>query len=323
MGGLSLERRQSMLKKTLLTTVLLATSTTAFAEDRVKLLLDWFVNPDHAPLIIAEQKGFFKEAGLSVEMIEPADPSTPPKLVAAGQADMAVTYQPQLHMQIDEGLPLTRVGTLVGNPLNSLVVLADSDIKEIKDLKGKKVGFSVGGFEDVILGAMLQHHGLSAKDVEMINVNWSLSPSLIAKKTDAVIGAFRNFELNQMDIEKHPGRAFLVEEHGVPVYEELILVVNNKDRKQKDKWKRFNQALTKAVEYIQAEPDASWQAFVSYKPKELDTELNRRAWKDTLPYLAKDTAKLDITRYENFAKFMLDKGLIKKAPAVEIYAIEP
>lgn len=312
-----------MLKKTLLTTVLLATSTTAFAEDKVKLLLDWFVNPDHAPLIVAEQKGFFKEEGLSVEMLEPADPSTPPKLVAAGQADMAVTYQPQLHMQIDEGLPLTRVGTLVGNPLNSLVVLADSDIKEIKDLKGKKVGFSVGGFEDVILGAMLQHHGLNTKDVEMVNVNWSLSPSLIAKKTDAVIGAFRNFELNQMDIEKHPGRAFLVEEHGVPVYEELILVVNNKDREQEDKWKRFNQALNKAVAYIQAEPEASWQAFVSYKPKELDTELNRRAWKDTLPYLVKDAAKLDTARYENFAKFMLEKGLIKKAPAVETYAVEP
>ncbi len=256
-------------------------------------------------------------------MLEPADPSAPPKLVAAGQADMAVTYQPQLHMQIDEGLPLSRIGTLVDNPLNSLVVLAESDIKEIKDLKGKKVGFSVGGFEDVILGAMLQHHGLSSKDVEMINVNWSLSPSLIAKKTDAVIGAFRNFELNQMDIEKHPGRAFLVEEHGVPVYEELILVINNKDRGQQDKWKRFNQALNKAVAYIQAEPEASWQAFVSYKPKELDTELNRRAWKDTLPYLAKDAAKLDVSRYENFAKFMLEKGLIKKAPALETYAIEP
>lgn len=312
-----------MLKRTLLATVLLASSTSAFAQDSVKLLLDWFVNPDHAALIVAEQKGFFKEAGLSVEMLEPADPSAPPKLVAAGQADMAVTYQPQLHMQIDEGLPLSRMGTLVGNPLNSLVVLADSDIKEIKDLKGKKVGFSVGGFEDVILGAMLQYHGLSSKDVEMINVNWSLSPSLIAKKTDAVIGAFRNFELNQMDIEKRPGRAFLVEEHGVPVYEELILVVNNKDRDQQDKWKRFNQALTKAVAYIQAEPEASWQAFVSYKPKELDTELNRRAWKDTLPYLAKDAAKLDVSRYENFAKFMLEKGLIKKAPAVETYAMEP
>ncbi|MDY3331468.1 MAG: ABC transporter substrate-binding protein [Pelistega sp.] len=312
-----------MFKRTLLATVLCAASGTALAQDKVKLLLDWFVNPDHAPLIVAEQKGFFKEAGLEVEMLEPADPSAPPKLVAAGQADMAVTYQPQLHMQIDEGLPLTRVGTLVGNPLNSLVVLADSEIKEIKDLKGKKVGFSVGGFEDVILGAMLQHHGLSSQDVEMINVNWSLSPSLIAKKTDAVIGAFRNFELNQMDIEKQPGRAFLVEEHGVPVYEELILVVNNKDRTQQDKWKRFNQALDKATAYIQQEPEASWQAFVSYKPKELDTELNRRAWKDTLPYLAKTAGKLDVARYENFAKFMQEKGLIKQVPAVDSYAIEP
>jgi len=97
--------------------------------------------------------------------VAPADPNLPPKLVAAGKADLAVSYQPQLHVQVAEGLPLVRIGTLVSTPLNSLVVLASSPIKSIKDLKGKKIGFSVGGFEDALLSAMLSRHGLSLKDM--------------------------------------------------------------------------------------------------------------------------------------------------------------
>jgi len=309
-----------LLKQALLLGGLLA-SNVALAQDKVELVLDWFVNPDHAAIVVAQQKGFFKEQNLAVNIVEPADPSTPPKLVAAGKADVAVTYQPQLNMQVDEGLPLTRISALVDNPLNSVVVLADSDIKDIKDLKGKKIGFSVGGFEDVLLASMLQHHGISTKDVELINVNWSLSPSLIAKKTDAVIGAFRNFELNQMDIEGHPGRAFFVEDHGIPAYDELILVVNNKER-DSDKWSRLNKALQQAVAFIKAQPEQAWKDFVSYKPKELDTDLNRRAWRDTLPYLASEPAKVDAERYNNFAKFMLDKKLIKKMPALDSYVLQ-
>ena len=198
--------------------------------DKLTIGLDWFINPDHAPLIIAQKRGFFKEVGLEVEMIEPADPNDPPKLVAAGKLDLAISYQPQLHIQVDQGLPVVRVGTLVSVPLNSLVVLKDGPIKSIADLKGKKIGFSVGGFEEALLSGMLQKYNLKMSDVELININFSLSPSLIAKKVDAVIGAFRNFELNQMDIVNHPGLAFYPEEHGVPSYEELIYISNTKNR---------------------------------------------------------------------------------------------
>ena len=82
------------------------------------VLLDWFVNPDHGPLYVALEKGYFKDAGLEVEMIAPADPNDPPKLVAAGKGDIAVTYQPELHLQVAGGLPLVRIGTLVSTPLN-------------------------------------------------------------------------------------------------------------------------------------------------------------------------------------------------------------
>ena len=195
--------------KIIITSFLLLTSILANAKtDKIIIGLDWFINPDHAPLIIAEQRGYFKELGLDVEMIEPADPNDPPKLVAAGKLDLAISYQPQLHIQVDQGLPVVRIGTLVSVPLNSLVVLENGPIKSISDLKGKKIGFSVGGFEEALLSGMLEKYNIKMTDVDLVNINFSLSPSLIAKKVDAVIGAFRNFELNQMDIVNHHGKAF-------------------------------------------------------------------------------------------------------------------
>ncbi|MCH8960494.1 MAG: ABC transporter substrate-binding protein, partial [Bacteroidetes bacterium] len=81
--------------------------------------------PIIGPIIVALEKGYFAEEGLEVTLIEPADPNDPPKLVAAGKAELAVSYQPQLHMQAAAGLPLARVGTLIATPLNTLLVLDD------------------------------------------------------------------------------------------------------------------------------------------------------------------------------------------------------
>lgn len=295
---------------------MMATSN-AYAADKLTVMLDWFVNPDHATLVIAKELGFFSDAGLEVELIEPADPNDPPKLVAAGKADLAVSYQPQLHLQAAEGLPLTRVATLVATPLTTLLVLKDGPIKEIADLKGGKVGFSVGGFEDALLGAMLEKHGLSIKDVELVNVNFSLSPSLISKQVDAVIGAYRNFELNQMDIVGHPGKAFYVEEEGVPAYDELI-VVANQENASNPAIAKFVEVLERSVQFVINHPNKSWETFKGYK-KELDDELNKRAWRDTLPRFALRPAALDVGRYERFADFIVKSKLAKEMPALNTY----
>ncbi len=123
-----------------------------------------------------------------------------------------------------QGLPLVRIATIAETPLNALVVLKDGPVKSIADLKGKTVGFSVGGFEDAVLAAMLKTQGLSLSDVTLVNVNFALSPSLFAGKVDAVIGAFRNFELNQMDIEGRPGTRLLSRGERRSPYDELVLV---------------------------------------------------------------------------------------------------
>ena len=301
--------------------VLLLPCQRAAAADKLTVILDWFVNPDHAPLYVALEKGFFKDRGLEVELIAPSNPSDPAKLVAAGKADIAVSYQHQHQMQVDQGLPLVRIATLIATPLNSLVVLADGPIKNIADLKGKTIGYSVGGFETVLLKVMLARAGLTLDDVKLVNVNFSLSPALFTGQADATIGAFRNFELNQMDIEKRPGRAFLVEEHGVPSYDELILVAGSKNLAD-PRLRRFVDALEEGVQYLVNHPDESWRLFVSHGRENLDDELNRRAWRDTLPRFALRPGALDRNRYQRFARFLEQEKIVGTAPPLDTWAVE-
>lgn len=295
-------------------------STEIHAADNVTVVLDWFVNPDHGPLFVALEKGFFNQRGLEVEFQVPSNPNDPPKLVSAKKADIAVSYQPQHYLHVDQGLPVVRIATLIATPLNTLVVLADSDIKSIADLKGKTVGYSIGGFETVILKAMLHTQGLSLDDIKLVNVNFSLSPSLFSGATDAVIGAYRNFELNQMDIEGRPGRAFFVEEYGIPPYDELILVAHH-DNLKKPKLRKFIDAMEEGVQFLVNHPEESWTLFVRGR-KDLDNKLNRLAWRDTLSRFALRPGALDQARYERFAKFLKARGLINKTPQIENYAVE-
>jgi len=314
-------RLKAGIKSALLAGMMVAgTIAPAAATDKITVLLDWFVNPDHGPIIIAEEKGYFKDAGLDVEVIAPADPADPPKLVAAGRAELAISYQPQLHLQVAEGLPLVRVGTLVATPLNCLLVLADGPVKSIADLRGGKVGFSVAGVEEALLTTILERNGVGLDEIDLVNVNWSLSPSLMSGQVDAVIGAFRNFELNQMDIEGVKGRCFYLEEEGLPAYDELIYIAN-RDSMNKDVIRRFLQATELATQYIINHPQESWDIFKS-TAKELDDELNKRAWVDTLPRLALRPAALDAGRYVRFEAFLKDAGLLKDTRGVEMLAVD-
>jgi putative hydroxymethylpyrimidine transport system substrate-binding protein len=292
----------------------------AAAQDKVRLLLDWFVNPDHAALVIAKQRGIFTKHGLDVELIAPADPNAPPKLVAAGQAEYAVSYQPTLQMLVAEGLPLVRVGVLVAQPLNSLVVLEDGPVKTIADFKGRKIGYSIAGFEEALLGAILEKAGLTLKDVTLININFALTTALMSKQVDGVIGAFRNFELNDLALHKAKGRLWEVEKNGVPTYDELVLVTK-RETVDVARTTKLLAAIAEATTWLKANPDEAWGIF-SKSGKELDNELNKLAWKDTLPLLAADPTALDRARYTTFADFLVKRGLIKQAPPLDSYLRE-
>lgn len=286
---------------------LLLTTCPAVAQDNLTVMLDWFVNPDHGPMVLAEELGYFSDAGLEVELVSPAGPNDPPRMAAAGLVDIAVSYQPQLHLNRRSGLSLRRVGTLIETPLNCLVVLADGPVQSIPDLAGRKVGFSVAGVQEMLLNAMLAHHGMAPDAVEQINIGWSISPALMAGQVDGVIGAFRNFELNQMALEDHEGRCFNPESEGVPSYDELIYVA---DPEQMDPAliTRFLEATERAGAFIVNHPEKAWEIFAA-TDRELQTELNARAWADTWPRFALRPAALDAGRYIRFEEFLVAQGV--------------
>ncbi len=297
--------------------ILSSYSMMASAEDKaMTLMLDWFVNPNHGPVVIAQQKGYFKDERLNVTIQEPADPSMPAKLVAANNIDLAISYQTSLTIDVAAGLPLIRSATLIATPLNTLMVLDNGKVNSLADLKGKKIGIAIAGNEEATIGTMLKTEGVDFSEVNIINVGWALSSSLASGKVDAIWGGLRNFETNQLALEGYKAKSFFPEEHGVPSYDELVFVANAKTY-DAEALKKFNHAIEKATQFIVNHPDESWKTFVSYAPDTLNNELNKRAWNDTLTRFALRPSAVDLERYNRFSDFMYQHKIIKTQPKAQ------
>jgi putative hydroxymethylpyrimidine transport system substrate-binding protein len=298
---------------------LAATAARAAPVQKFTLLLDWFVNPDHAPLFIAQAIGAFDRAGLEVSLIAPTDASLPPRLLAAGKADAALSYQTELYLLVDQGLPVRRTGTLIDKPLSTLTALKRSGIAQLTDLKGKKIGFSVPGVEEALIATMLHHAGLSVADVTLINVNFNLVTTLTAGEVDAVIGTYRTYEDIQLAQSGLDPVIFLPEHYGVPPSDELI-ILSNAAGLANPALPKFLAALREGVAYLEAHPQASQQKFLAANPS-LNDKLDIASF-DALPtYFARDPAVLDATRYTTYRDFMRSAGLIKTALPLGDYAV--
>ena len=307
------------MRKHAFTALLLVAAFGARAADKITLVLDWYINPDHAPIMVAEQIGAFKEAGLDVTIVPPSDPALPPRLVAAGKADLAITYQQQLYFFAQDKLPLLRVGTLVDTPLDTIITL-DKNIKTPADLKGKRVGYSVGGTEGATLDTIAKHVNIDPKSIKTVNVNFQLTSALLAGQVDAILGGYRNIEAVELALQGKDPVVMNVEDYGIPAYDELVIVANRNEASA-PKIKKFLAALEKGVSYLRAHPQESWQAFAKAHP-ELNTELNKQAWFKTVPLFAAHPTALDRSRYAAYGRFLVDNKLIKTLPPVDDYAIE-
>ncbi|OGT60852.1 MAG: hypothetical protein A3E85_00955 [Gammaproteobacteria bacterium RIFCSPHIGHO2_12_FULL_45_12] len=286
---------------------------------KVTVVLDWFPNPDHAPLVIAQQQGFFKEQGLEVTLIGPSEPTDPSKWVAAGKADIGLVYQPSFIEAVDRGLPLIRIGTLIDKPLNCLVVLKESGIKTLADLKGKTIGISMGGFSDITLKSLLAKQHLTENDIHLVNVKYNLSQALLAHQVDAITGVMRNYEVPELEAKGFNIVTFLPEDNGIPNYSELIFVTNTKQAHDK-RWPKFMAALKKAVAHLDTHSRETWLAFATHYP-EANNPVNRAAWFATIPYFAEDPANIDNEQWGTVAQYMQKNALIKIAQPVSRYAV--
>jgi putative hydroxymethylpyrimidine transport system substrate-binding protein len=296
--------------------VLLAGGPCAQAADHLTVLLDWFVNPDHAPILVAQQIGAYAAVGLDVTLVQPGDATMPPKLVAAGDGDIALTAEPQFLEQIAAGLKLTRIGVLIDKPLSTLVALQGVGITKLADLRGKRIGFGSGEMERAMVGAMLHSVGLSLNDVHMVQIGEQLSVALLARQVDAVT-VYRNVEVFELQQQGAASIGFDYETHGVPAFDEVIYVARPPVAGD-SRFSRFLKATAKGVAYLRAHPAQAWSDFAKAHP-DLDDDVNHKSWFATLPYFASDPFALDRAQYDAFARFLHQAGVIGAIPPASAY----
>ena len=287
--------------------------------EKLTLDLDFYPNPDHAGIYMAEKEGFFKEAGLEVAINSPTDPSAPLKDVASGQADLAITYEPELMLAHEQGLDVVAVSALVNQPLTSLMWLKSSGIKGVPDLKGKTVSYAGIPYQQAFLKTILARAKVPDSSVKAVNVGFGLIPSLVSGSAQAMLGGYSNVEGVALQQRGKDPVITPVDQLGVPTYDELVIVARRSAlEEQGERIRLFISALRRGTEAAAANPKAATEAILAAN-SELEPKLAEAQVNATLPLLSARTAGkpygwMDPEEWEAFAGWMRDEELIEGQP---------
>ncbi len=282
------------------------------------LALDWYVNPDHAGIYSALDRGFFKAEGLDVRPQVPSDPAAPIREVAAGRADLAVSYEPEVLLARERGLDVQAVGAVVDQPLTSLISLPKAGISAGADLRGKTVGTAGIPYQSDYLQTILQSAGLPSSTANEVNVGLNLLPTLIAGRVDAILGGFRNIEGVDLQQRGLDPRIVPVDQLGVPTYDELVLVARRTTVEQHpEPIRSFIAALARGTSYAIAHPQETANSVLT-AGMGLDPMQTRAEVDATLPLLSGTQGRpygfMDPREWREYAEWMAEHGLISSAP---------
>lgn len=283
--------------------------------EQLDLALDFFINPDHAPIFSAEQAGYFEDAGLEVSSRVPSDPSAPIRLVAAGQVDLAISYEPEVMLARDQGLDVVAVGALVQEPLTSLISLPEAKISGPADLAGKTVVTAGIPYQAAYLETILQRNGVEPGQVEQVDVGLNLLQPVLSGRADAMFGGFRNIEGVQLELDGRDPVVAPVDTLGIPTYDELVVVASgSRIEEDPEAIRLFLAALERGADDAAADPKAATDALVEAS-EELDPELTLAEVRETLPLFEPPKGQpfgyMDPAEWERFAGFLADRGQIE------------
>ncbi|MGM0985941.1 MAG: ABC transporter substrate-binding protein [Pseudomonadota bacterium] len=288
----------------------------------LRVMLDGYPSPRHAALLIARERGLFASRGLEVDLATPADPDVPSKLLAASRVDLAVARQPLLHLQVDRGLPMVRVASLIATPLSALVVREDGDIETPAQLAGKRIGHADIDSRDVLLAALMKEAAIRNDEIETEALHFRLGDALREGRVDGVIGAMRHLLPRQLADEGLATRVLRIEEQGIPLHDGLVLLANRDHLgTQRDAIHRLVAAIEQATTWIANHPQEAWSLLTRAEPA-IDTAINREAWEVVRSRLNLSPAALDQGRYRRFETYLLEADLIQERHPVSRLAID-
>jgi putative hydroxymethylpyrimidine transport system substrate-binding protein len=278
------------------------------------LALDFYVNPDHAGIYTALERGYFEDAGLDVRPQVPSDPAAPIKQVAAGRVDLAISYEPEVLLAQDQGLGVVAVAALVQEPLTSLISTGDAGIEDVADLEGKTIATAGIPYQDTFLDAILAREDLARDDVSVVDVGLNLLPAVISGRADAMLGGFRNVEGVDLELRGEDPRVTPVDELGIPTYDELVLVAS-RERLEEDpeEIRLFIAALERGTRLAARDPALATDSVLE-AGEGLDPGLTAAEIDATLPLLlppkGEEFGYMDPEEWEKFAGFMADEGAV-------------
>jgi putative hydroxymethylpyrimidine transport system substrate-binding protein len=288
--------------------------TTGSATEPLSLTLDFYPNPDHAGIYMADKLGYFDDAGLDVSIHTPSDPAAPIKQVAAGQTDLAISYEPEVLLAHEQGLDVVAVGAVVDRPLTSLIWLKKSGIDGVAGLRGKTIATAGIPYQDAYLKTILARAKLTPSDVDTVNVGYGLLPALVGGRAQAMLGGFGNVEGVDLRLRGKDPVVTPVDELGVPTYDELVLVANRKQLEEDPQRIRlFLAALARGTAAAVKSPAATTEALLAANP-DLDPKLTEAEVAATLPLLSKRGA-MNPAEWKAFIAWMHENSLISGSPS--------
>jgi putative hydroxymethylpyrimidine transport system substrate-binding protein len=288
------------------------------ARDRLRVMLDYLPNADHAGLYAARAQGDFAAAGLDVTLTPPPDPAAPLKLLRAGRADLAISYEPELLLARDQGATdLVAVAALVQKPLTSLMSTGKAAIHDPAQLAGKRVGTAGIPYQSAYLTTIARHAG--AAGVKETNVGFNLVPAMLSGKVAATLGAFWNYEAVDLQRRGRHPVALRMDQLGVPTYAELVVVARRKDLDLDgaSRIRRFLQATARGYARLRTHPEQGVDALIE-ADKGLDRGLQLASVQATLPVFFPSGGQpwgwQDRATWDRYAAWMKQNGLLKGAP---------
>ena len=288
------------------------------------VVLDWYPNALHAFLYEAQEKGYFAEQGLDVNIQSPAGVNDAMSMVAAGKADIGLYYQQDvIQARAEQNVPIKSIGAVVQGPLNIVLSLKDKNITSPKDLEGKTVGYAGTELSEALIHSIMKDSGVDPNSVKLVDVGFDLMSSMTTGNVDATIGCLVNHEVPQMEKEGFEVNYFFPDDFGVPkYYEGIFLASDEMIENEPDVLAGFLTACSKGFEDFKNSTDEVLQVLLDNQDEAnfaLDPDVEKKSCETLLPLMetadAKFLSQTEACWQENI-DWMYDEGLISTKPEV-------
>ncbi|WP_128290768.1 ABC transporter substrate-binding protein [Afifella aestuarii] len=296
----------------------------AAADDNVVLQLKWVTQAQFGGYYVAQDKGFYEEAGLDVE-IKPGGPDiAPEQVIAGGGADVIVDWMPAALAARERGVPLVNIAQPFAKSGMELTCLKETGITKPEDFKGKTLGVWFFGNEYPFLSWMshLDIPTTGGEDgVTVIKQGFNVDP-LIQKQADCISTMTYNeyWQVIDAGIPEDELVVFKYEDQGVATLEDGLYVMeeNLQDPEFVDKMARFVKASMKGWDYAREHPDEAAEIVLDNDDTGAQTEKHQKRMMREINKLTEGSdGTLNVEDYDRTVKTLLEGGsdpVITKEP---------